>query len=213
MVGKPDRRQSSQAPSLWPADQIQPGVWFESNCFQFQPQWIYNVYYTYMCTYVYMYIRLSWMKTCLHSVLAVVDHGAILKADLAGQERSCQVSSKQPIQTKCWAVKITLEVELRFRVLAFWHPDFNCSILANLEMVILSFALTVLISLHLPSLSKASGSEDSFVTLTIPWQPRLMMIEYKKDCNRAKIYLLTCRVVMKYKVAPPGMTPPAPLSP
>ena len=27
------------------------------------------------------------MRTCLHSVLAVVDHGAILKADLAGQEK------------------------------------------------------------------------------------------------------------------------------
>ena len=62
-------------------------------------------------------------------------------------------------------------------------------------MVILSFALTVLISLHLPSLSKASGSEDSFVTLTIPWQPRFsyqtltcrrVMIEYEKDCDRAK---------------------------
>lgn len=48
-----------------------------------------------------------------------------------------------------------------------------CSELPNLEMVILSFALTFLMSLHLPSLSSASGSEDSFVTLTIPWQEEL----------------------------------------
>ena len=57
-----------------------------------------------------------------------------------------------------------------------------CPELPNLEMVILSFALTVLISLHLPSLSSASGSEDSFVTLTIPYQEGL-----HKECNCAHL--------------------------
>ena len=171
---------SSQPLTSWPDP-----TWYLL-CFQFQQQWIYNVYYTYIC--IHMYICISgWVEWELASTVSWLLSTTEPSWRLTWlDKRSCQVSSKQPIQTKCWAVKITLEVELRFRVLAFWHPDFNCSILANLEMVILSFALTVLISLHLPSLSKASGSEDSFVTLTIPWQPRLMMIEYEKGGNRAK---------------------------
>ena len=91
-------------------------------CFQFQQQWIYNVYYTYIC--IHMYICISgWVEWELASTVSWLLSTTEPSWRLTWlDKRSCQVSSKQPIQTKCWDVKITLEVELRFRVLAFWHP-------------------------------------------------------------------------------------------